>query len=70
MRIVRCDVASVAAPFPQPLRFSEAAMTTNTAVVVHLEEADGAIGFGYAPTFNFGSRSTIHSNGMSVVCGV
>lgn len=57
MRIVRCDVASVAAPFPQPLRFSEVPMTTNAAVVVHLEEADGAIGFGYAPTFSFGTAA-------------
>lgn len=32
-------------------------MDTNTAVVVHLEEADGAIGFGYAPTFNFGTAA-------------
>ena len=32
-------------------------MTTNTAVVVHLEDADGAIGFGYAPTFNFGTAA-------------
>jgi L-alanine-DL-glutamate epimerase-like enolase superfamily enzyme len=55
VRIVRCQVATVAAPFPRPLRFAAAPMTTNTAVVVHLEEADGAIGFGYAPTFNFGT---------------
>lgn len=32
-------------------------MMTNTAVVVHLEEAGGAIGFGYAPTFNFGTAA-------------
>ena len=57
MRIVRCEVAAIAAPFPRPLRFAKAPMATNTAVIVHLEEADGAIGFGYAPTFNFGTAA-------------
>jgi L-alanine-DL-glutamate epimerase-like enolase superfamily enzyme len=32
-------------------------MTTNTAVVVHLEEADGPVGFGYSPTFGFGTEA-------------
>ena len=57
MRIVRCDAAAVEAPFPQALRFAPEPMTTNTAVVVHLEEAGGAIGFGYAPTFHFGTAA-------------
>jgi L-alanine-DL-glutamate epimerase-like enolase superfamily enzyme len=57
MRIVRCDAVAVEAPFRQPLRFAPEPMTTNTAVVVHLEEAGGAIGFGYAPTFHFGTAA-------------
>jgi L-alanine-DL-glutamate epimerase-like enolase superfamily enzyme len=57
MRIVRCDAAAVEALFPQPLHFAPEPMTTNTAVVVHLEEAGGATGFGYAPTFHFGTAA-------------
>jgi L-alanine-DL-glutamate epimerase-like enolase superfamily enzyme len=32
-------------------------MTTNTAVIATLEEAGGAVGFGYAPTFGFGTTA-------------
>ena len=57
MRIVKADVAKVAAPFPRPLRFAPRPMTTNTAVVVHLEEASGSVGLGYAPTLGFGTEA-------------
>ncbi len=57
MRIIRIDIAAVAAPFPEPLRFGATPMTTNTAVVAHVEEAGGAIGFGYVPTFGFGTNA-------------
>ena len=57
LRIVKADIVSVAAPFPEPLRFGETPMTTNTAVVAHLEEAGGAVGFGYVPTFGFGTEA-------------
>lgn len=57
MRIASVDVAVVSAPFPQPLRFAEQPLTTNTAVVVHVQEAGGAVGFGYAPTFGFGTQA-------------
>ena len=57
MRIIRADVVVVVAPFPRPLRFREEPMTTNTAVVAHLEEAEGAVGFGYSPTFGFGTEA-------------
>jgi L-alanine-DL-glutamate epimerase-like enolase superfamily enzyme len=57
VRIVGCRVAAVAAPFPSPLRFSEAPLTTNTAVIALLEEAGGTVGFGYAPTFGFGTSA-------------
>src|SRR5918995_2453211 len=57
MRIVRADITSVAAAFPKPLRFAEEPMTTNTAVIATLEEAGGAVGFGYAPTFGFGTAA-------------
>jgi L-alanine-DL-glutamate epimerase-like enolase superfamily enzyme len=57
VRIVKADIVSVAAPFPEPLRFGKIPMTTNTAVVAHLEEAGGAVGFGYAPTFGFGTAA-------------
>ena len=57
MRIVSSHVASVAARFPKPLRFSTEPMITNTAVVVHLTEADGLVGFGYAPTFGFSTEA-------------
>jgi L-alanine-DL-glutamate epimerase-like enolase superfamily enzyme len=55
MRIVRAQVTAVAAAFPKPLRFSERPMTTNTAVVAQLEDAEGPVGFGYLPTFGFGT---------------
>lgn len=55
MRVTRVQVDAVAAPFPQPLHFAERPMTTNTAIVVHLEEIGGAVGFGYAPTLGFGT---------------
>jgi L-alanine-DL-glutamate epimerase-like enolase superfamily enzyme len=57
MRIVRAAVAAVAAEFPRPLRFRERPMTVNTAVVALLEEAGGAVGLGYAPTFDFGTAA-------------
>lgn len=57
MRIVRADVIAVAAAFPHPLRFAEEPMTTNTAVIALLEDAGGAVGFGYAPTFGFGTSA-------------
>jgi L-alanine-DL-glutamate epimerase-like enolase superfamily enzyme len=57
VRIVRADVIAVAAPFPVPLRFAEEPMTTNTAVIALLEEAGGGAGFGYAPTFGFGTAA-------------
>ncbi len=60
MRIVRASVSTVAAPFPRPLRFAPKPMTTNTAVIVQLEDASGAVGLGYAPTFGFGTRA-LHS---------
>jgi len=55
MRIRRAIVDAVAAEFPRPLQFGPQAMTQNTAVVVQVEEAGGAVGFGYAPTFGFGT---------------
>jgi L-alanine-DL-glutamate epimerase-like enolase superfamily enzyme len=57
MRITRADVLTVAADFPQPLRFGPTPMTTNIVVVAQLHEAGGAIGFGYAPTFGFGTAA-------------
>jgi L-alanine-DL-glutamate epimerase-like enolase superfamily enzyme len=57
MRIVRAEIVAVAAAFPTPLRFAEEPMTTNTAVVAMLEETGGAIGFGYSPTFGFGTTA-------------
>ena len=57
MRIVRADIATVAAPFPRPLRFAPQPMTTNMAVVVHLEEEAGSVGLGYAPTLGFGTEA-------------
>jgi L-talarate/galactarate dehydratase len=57
MRIITADVVAVVAPFPRPLRFRETPMGTNTAVVVHLEEAEGPVGFGYSPTFGFGTEA-------------
>jgi L-alanine-DL-glutamate epimerase-like enolase superfamily enzyme len=57
MQVIRAHAARVAAAFPRPLRFREQPMTTNTAVVVQLEEADGAVGFGYVPTFGFGTEA-------------
>lgn len=57
MRIVRANVTAVAAPFPTPLRFAERPLEMNTGVIAHLEEASGAVGFGYAPTFGFGTAA-------------
>lgn len=57
MRIVRALVDAVAAPFPRPLLFSPEPLSVNTVVVVQLEEASGATGFGYAPTFGFGTSA-------------
>jgi L-alanine-DL-glutamate epimerase-like enolase superfamily enzyme len=57
MRIVGTHVAAVAAAFPRPLLFRERPMTVNTAVVVHLEDASGAVGLGYAPTFEFATAA-------------
>jgi L-talarate/galactarate dehydratase len=57
IRIVRADVNAVAAPFPQPLRFGQRPLTTNTAVVVQLVDSAGAVGFGYAPTFGMGTAA-------------
>jgi L-alanine-DL-glutamate epimerase-like enolase superfamily enzyme len=55
MRIVSVKVDALAAPFPEPLRFAAQPLAVNTAVVAHVEEAGGAVGFGYAPTFGFGT---------------
>lgn len=60
MRIVRASVSTVAAPFPRPLRHSPKPMTLNTAVIAQLDDASGAVGLGYAPTFGFGTRA-LHS---------
>lgn len=73
MRIVGASVAAVAAPYPSPLFPVEEPLVTNTAVVVHLHEQDGAVGFGYAPTFGFGTqavRSFIADDLVARLCGV
>jgi L-talarate/galactarate dehydratase len=57
VQIISTYAAGVAAAFPTPLRFRERAMTTNTAVIAQLEEAGGAVGFGYVPTFGFGTEA-------------
>jgi len=57
VRIVRASVAAVAAPYPRPLFPGAEPLVTNTAVVVHLHERDGCVGFGYAPTFGFGTQA-------------
>jgi L-alanine-DL-glutamate epimerase-like enolase superfamily enzyme len=57
MRIVRARIDAVGAPYPRPLFYRDPPATTNTAVVVTLEEAGGALGFGYAPTFGFGTAA-------------
>ena len=45
------------APFPSPLRFRPAPLALNTAVIVQLEDSDGAVGLGYAPTLGFGTHA-------------
>jgi L-alanine-DL-glutamate epimerase-like enolase superfamily enzyme len=73
MRIVEARVDGVAAAFPRPLLMQAAPMTVNTAVVVHLEEAGGALGFGYAPTFGFGTgalRALIEDDLAPLVTGI
>ncbi len=73
MRIVQADVAAVAAPYPRPLFPAPDPLVTNTAVVVHLHERDGCVGFGYAPTFGFGTqavRSFIADDLVPRLCGV
>ena len=54
VRITHVDVARVSALFPEPLRFEEREMETNTAVVVEVRDRSGLTGLGYAPTFGFG----------------
>jgi L-alanine-DL-glutamate epimerase-like enolase superfamily enzyme len=73
VRIVRASVAAVAAPFPRPLFPGPEPLVTNTAVVAHLYERDGCVGFGYAPTFGFGTqavRSFLADDLVPHLCGV